>query len=554
MNTWPPGGAGHVKESPWRSVHARGRNRRLPTTKRRGKAESQTPATEAALRTALDELNELYEHAPCAYHSLDADGLYLRVNQTELDWLGYTREEVVGKMHVADILTPESLSTFASAFPVLMERGFIQDVAVTMIRRDGALLPVLASARAARDSDGTFLRSMSTMVDLTECKQVEKSLLESRALLQSIMDGTTDAVYVKDTEGRYLFFNAAAERITGQSAADVLGRDDTALVRPDEAAEVMRGDHKVMDSGAVATYEEYVTDAAGKVSTLLSTKGPIRDAAGRTRGLFGIARDISERRVAEDEIRRLNDELEELLSARTSQLGAVSSELEAFAYATRHDVRAPLRAIDGFTQIIADEAGERLSPEHLAHLGRVRAAAQRMGELLDDLLGLSRVSGRDLQRETVDVSAMARAVGDEQCSSHPKRHVKLTVQSGLTALADPALLRVVLANLLGNAWKFTAPRAKAHVEIGVADSAYGSAFFVRDDGVGFDMTYATHLFGVFQRLHPVGQFAGTGVGLATVKRIVHRHGGCVWAESEVDKGACFHFMLPPTLPPEGVAK
>ncbi len=267
-------------------------------------------------------------------------------------------------------------------------------------------------------------------------------------------------------------------------------------------------------------------------------------AAGETPSSFVTFTDITARRLAEEEVRRLNAELEERVDSRTAQLAAVTKELEAFAYSASHDLRAPLRAIDGFSAMVMEDAAAALAPEDVRHLERVREAAQRMGRLIDDLLGLSRLARRDLSRERVDVSALAGEIAGELLAENEGRVVEVVIAPGMAADADPRLLRVILRNLLDNAWKFTAKHAAARVEVGIADAGRERAFFVRDDGAGFDPDYAEHLFGAFQRLHSAAEFEGDGIGLAMVLRLVTRHGGKVWAEGRVEQGATFFFTLP----------
>ena len=233
---------------------------------------------------------------------------------------------------------------------------------------------------------------------------------------------------------------------------------------------------------------------------------------------------------------------------RTAELEAANKELEAFVYSVSHDLRAPLRAIDGFSQMVVEDAAERLDATDVEHLQRVRAAAGRMGLLIDDLLGLSRAARKDLLRESVDLSAMATSVLVDLRSEAPERRVEAVVQPDLVVDADATLLRMILTNLLSNAWKFTSRHETARIEVGVANTDGERAFFVKDDGAGFDMREAEHLFGAFQRLHTTDEFEGDGIGLATVQRLVARHGGRVWAEAEVEKGATLSFTLPAPLP------
>ncbi len=263
------------------------------------------------------------------------------------------------------------------------------------------------------------------------------------------------------------------------------------------------------------------------------------------------------KRQAEDLELRVHERTQELYTAQaklqttnaelvqlTSSLEAANKELEAFSYSTSHDLRAPLRSIDGFSQVLLEDYGDTLDAQGHDYLRRIRMATQRMAELIDALLELSRVTRAELSRTPLDLTAMAHTITEELRRREPARAVELVLAEGLTASGDPTLLRVVFENLLGNAWKFTAKTAPARIEIGSLRQPDGVlAYFVRDNGAGFDMQYAHKLFGAFQRLHRMGEFPGTGIGLATVQRIIHRHGGRIWAEGIVDRGATFYFTL-----------
>jgi len=248
----------------------------------------------------------------------------------------------------------------------------------------------------------------------------------------------------------------------------------------------------------------------------------------------------AEAEAAREQIRALNAELERRVYERTAELEAANRELEAFSYSVSHDLRAPLRSMDGFCQVLLEDYGEALDDEARGYLRRVRAASQRMAQLIDDLLKLSRITRTEMRREPVDLSRLARTIADDLRSGQPDRKAQFHIAQGLLANGDPRLLRVVLDNLLSNAWKFTSKHATACIEFGACD---GRTFFVRDDGAGFDMAYTDKLFGPFQRLHGMTEFEGTGIGLATVQRIINRHGGRAWAEGEVEHGACFYFSL-----------
>jgi signal transduction histidine kinase len=287
----------------------------------------------------------------------------------------------------------------------------------------------------------------------------------------------------------------------------------------------------------VEAWVPMMTDGRQELRCLLVSTAPME--FGGHKALI-CALDITDRKRAEEEIRALNADLEQRVHARTAQLEAANKELEAFSYSVSHDLRAPLRGIDGWSLALLEDHGERLDAEARQQLDRVRSEAQRMGHLIDAMLQLSRVTRAEMQIDDVDLSGLAQTVADRVTGAEHGRRIEVAIAPGLKARGDARLLEIVLTNLLGNAVKFTSPREEAKIEVGRNG---GGAFYVRDNGVGFDMAYAEKLFGAFQRFHKPSEFPGTGIGLATVERVVRRHGGRVWAEAEKDRGATFYFKL-----------
>ena len=382
---------------------------------------------------------------------------------------------------------------------------------------------------------------------LTRAEQARADALDeataSHNQLQKLIDNTESNIYMKRVDnGRYLLVNREWERLFGVSRDRVINLTDHGVFPAELADQLRENDLRVAAEGKSVQYEETADGVDGE-RTYISVKFPVYDSAGEPYAVCGISTDITERKRAEDEIRRLNASLETRVLQRTAELEASNKELDAFAYSVSHDLRAPLRSLDGFSDALLEDYADVLDDVGKDYLNRLQRNVGRMGRMIDDLLSLSRATRADLERRKVDLTALSQDVMTELRAADPDRQVTLVVPDGLVAEADPHLLRLALQNLMANAWKFTGKRADAEIEVGRTVRAGERFFFVRDNGVGFDMAYAGKLFDAFQRLHTTAEFQGTGIGLAIVARVIRRHGGRICAEAEVDRGATFYFNL-----------
>ena len=387
-------------------------------------------------------------------------------------------------------------------------------------------------------------RNPSTSTNLRE--QIKPLKLEGAHLLQEVLNGASDAIISLDYKQRILLFNKQAEVLFGYPLEEVIGKPLNLLMpkrfREAHAVHVKR-------FATWKTQRRLMSERPDLVGLRKNGEEfPVEIMISKTKvkgvGIFtAIIRDITERVRTENQLKEYREHLQVLVEERTLQLEAVNIELESFSYSVSHDLRAPLRGIDGFSKVLLEDFADRLGSDGQGYLNRIRAASQRMAKLIDDLLNLSSMTRAELHTEPVDLSQLVRDIADDLQRSEPGRRVSFRIAEGLIVNGDKVLLRVALDNLLGNAWKFTGERSQAKIEFGVTQKDGKSVYFVKDDGDGFDMAYANKLFVAFQRLHRATEFEGTGIGLATVKRIIHRHGGRIWAEGEKGKGATFYFVL-----------
>jgi PAS domain S-box-containing protein len=347
-----------------------------------------------------------------------------------------------------------------------------------------------------------------------------------------------------NTDFEILSWNSAAQRIFGFTKEEVLGQHVTKNILPEKAREAVDRVWKDLlekRGGERSTNENITKDGRTILCEWYNT--PLVNPDGTVIGVASLVDDITGRTQAEQELEKHRHHLEAMVAERTAALEEANKELESFSYSVSHDLRTPLRSIDGFSHALLEDYAEQLDDAGKNYLQRVRSSAQRMGRLIDDMLSLSRVMRYELNRKDINLSAMAQSATSKLQDYEPQREVDVDIAAGIHGWGDAHLIDIALDNLLGNAWKYTGKTDKAHIEFGLTKKNGKMIYLVRDNGVGFDMKYVDKLFGSFQRLHKTDDFEGTGIGLATVERIIRRHDGEIWAEAEVGHGATFYFTL-----------
>ena len=466
---------------------------------------------------------------------MSVDGTVLAANATAAKRLGVPLDEMVG----ADIyaLIPEDVAerrrewidrAIATGEPVRFED----------VRSGRSILNSVYPVHG----EGPVERLAVFGADVTELRATELMLEASEQYFRLIAENATDVVFRAGNEGVTEWISPSVSALVGWRPDEVVGHSFDEFVHPDDR-EGLRAGRAAVLAGTPAHYELRVRSKAGDHRWVSVTLRPILGDDGEIVGRAGGWHDIQAEVEARAALAELNARLEELVRARTQQLKTANEELEAFAYSVSHDLRAPLRAIDGFSEIVLEDEGGALSDDARANLERVRANVARMAQLIDAMLSLSRLSRRPLDVRAVDLSAVAEDALQRLRQHDQTRHVRTVVAEGAVVQADGELMGVVLENLLGNAWKFSAGKDPATIEFGELGAGDERVFFVRDDGAGFDPRYAGKLFQPFQRLHADAEFAGNGIGLATVRRVVARLGGRCWATGAVDGGATFYFTV-----------
>jgi PAS domain S-box-containing protein len=513
-------------------------------------------------RKRAEELRERFaavvESSEDAIISKTVEGVITAWNSGAEKVFGYSSSEAVGKSMLM-LLPRERANEEGEILARIAHGESIQHFETVRVRKDGQSIDVSVTISPIKESNGTVVGASTIARDITEHKRAEEELARSRQVLQSqtlmlrsVLDSMAEGLVAADAQGRFLIWNRAAERIVGYGPADLAIQEWSAYfgeylsdgVTPFPAeqnplARAIRGE--------ACTAEIFLRNPkiVGGV-WIEASATPMGNADGVAQGGVMAFRDITQRRADEREIRKLKDELEIRVVERTTELAEANKELEAFTYSVAHDLRAPLRHIQGFSKALMEDFGTGISPAAQDYVHDIIRGTQRMGQLVDDLLSLARIGRQELRIQVTGLNSLVEEVLRDLNNDTHGREIQWLIGELPFADCDPALMKQVFFNLLANAVKYTGPRKPAVIEVGQTDVHGRSVIFVRDNGVGFNMKYADKLFGVFQRFHRNEDFEGTGVGLATVQRIIHKHGGRIWAEAEIDKGATFSFILAAT--------
>jgi PAS domain S-box-containing protein len=492
----------------------------------------------ASLKEVSDLKTALDQHAIVAI--TDPQGKITYVNDKFCAISKYSREELLGQDHRI-INSGYHPKQFIRELWTTIAGGHVWHGEIKNKAKDGTFYWVDTTIVPFLNELGKPCQYVAIRADITERKRAEESLRESETRFAAFMRFLPGMAFIKDPQLRFLFVNKTIVPAPCPPASEWVGKTVDEVWPSPIPRKNRLDDEAVLERRDVVVSEMTHGEGAG-ACIVQSTKFPIVLSDG-TVLIGGVAFDVTERRRAEAEIHRLNEDLEQRVVQRTVELETANKELEAFSYSVSHDLRAPLRAVDGFSQAVLEDYGPQLPAEGQRYLEIIRKGAQQMGVLIDDLLTFSRLSRAPLKKRTVNTGQLVRETLDDLTADLEGRRVDIQIGELPPCEGDPALLKQVWLNLLSNALKYSRGREAAVIEIGSREHGDKRAFFVRDNGAGFDMRYVGKLFGVFQRLHRAEDYEGTGVGLAIVQRIVHRHGGRVWADAEVDRGATFSFTL-----------
>jgi len=534
------------------------------------------------LAESEENLRTLVESSTDSILTLDPDRRITDCNSSFLNQFDYSREEVIGQL--VSIIHPsrESFDLYGqTVYPVIARKGFWKGE-WELKRKDGSIFPVEIANSAMKRSDGSIHGYVAILRDITERKQAEDALKESEDRFRTLMEQSPIAIQVMAPDGRIVQVNDAYVRFRGVTLEDI---SEYNILQDEQAKRLglMPYIKRAFAGEALSVppfeYDPVKTVKKGRERWMQSFIYPLKGENGEIRNVIMMHEDITELKQAEKELAKHREHLEEVVRGRTveldkriseveqlnsamvnlladlrvskenlelttRQLSDANKELESFSYSVSHDLRAPLRAIDGFSQILVEDYGDKLDENGQHQLDVIQGSARQMGQLIDDLLAFSRLGRKGMSMSEIDMGVLAQEVFEQLQLGTPGRAVKLKVDTLPSAYGDRAMIREVLVNFSSNAMKFTRPGKAPVIEVTGRVDGDENVYSVKDKGVGFDMKYVDKLFQVFQRLHSAEEYEGTGIGLALVQRIIRRHGGRVWAEGKVNKGATFYFSLP----------
>jgi PAS domain S-box-containing protein len=492
-----------------------------------------TRATEARARLAA-----IVETSSDAIISRDLDFRISSWNAAAERLFGYTAGEVIGR-NISLIVPPDREEERARNRELLAMGRAVIDLETVRLAKGGRRIDVSLSQSPVHDERDVMVGVALVFRDIAERKRAESQM----RLAASVFNHAAEGITITDSNNNIISVNPAFTEITGYAADEVIGRNPRLLSSGAQTPEFYAAMWAAIKTTGRWKGEIWNRRKSGESYCELLSIGAVRNEQGGVSHHCGVFVDITPQKIATDKLDRLNAELEMRVASRTLELEAANKQLESFSYSVAHDLRAPLRAINGFSSLLLQSNAGKLDYATIDHLQRIHAGSQRMGVLIDDLLNLARVSRQEVRWGAVNLSSLAADVIDFLIEGHPDRNVTVTIQPDMIVEGDTGLMHVVLQNLIGNAWKFTATTAAANIYVGTEQRNGETVNYVRDNGAGFDMQYAHKLFAPFQRLHHSNEFEGTGIGLATVMNIILRHGGKIWAESAVNRGTTMFFTL-----------
>ena len=482
----------------------------------------------------MEDLNPSFITAP--------DGSIKECNQAFISLFGFKSKRAALQSNFNDRFTNYMHQVFF--WESLQQKEQINNHEMPASTISGENVHTILKATGSYDQNSNLSEIVGYIQDITDRKVAEDALRKSEERYRSLIETTNDWIWEIDETFCFTYSSLKIQTILGYELNNVLGSSILDLVPVNQRNDVEEEFSELaVRQEAFVGVEQYFEDSDGNIAIFETSGIPLFTNNGIFQGYRGISKDITERKKTERQIARMNDELENKVVERTKMLQIANKELEAFSYSVSHDLRAPLRSIDGFSQALIEDYGDALDSTATNYLSRVRSAAQRMSTLIDDMIKLAKVSRTELSKKRINLSDIARNIAKNLSELEPGRDAEFVIQPNLNVLGDENLMKVVLQNLLENAWKFTSKEESTRIEVGSKSMGNDIVYYVCDNGAGFDMNYAKKLFTPFQRLHKETDFPGTGIGLSTVQRIIHRHLGKIWAEGTPGEGAEFYFTL-----------